>query len=184
MPSLFTINCEGYVEYEGSPYFYACLASESIGYNIYATPPAENQCASGTPEKIELKASGCYSQCEQAQECPGYLTGEWQFPHLIIPVSESSPESAAGTSYDGHVTSDISSIFNFDVPESYAGQQCTVVFDFPEQSQLVTSSYTLSGSGEVSFAELSMPATMSTTELWWFQDYNQCPIGLYMLASN
>lgn len=176
-----------------------------------------------------LKASGCYEPCEEKSECPAELEGEWQFPHLIIPISKESPEEAAGTSYDGKVNSMTSSIFNFDVPESYKGMQCKVMFDFPMQSQLVTSSYTLSGSGMVEFSEMSMAATesttwdnapsvmkklgmktlapgnaytvwegecpageacafmmstMSTTELWWFQDYNQCPIGLYMMASN
>lgn len=226
--SKFTINCEGYLEYNGSPNFYACLAEPSIGYNIYATPPDQEQCASYPPKEIQLKASGCYEACEVQNQCPGYLEGEWQFPHLIIPISKSEPNYAPGTSYDGKVTSDVSSIFNFDIPESYEGQTCKLVFDFPEQSQLQTSSYTLSGSGMVDFSLLKMAATSETsyanapmvetdlgmytlspghsytiwtgecqagqavafemstesnTALWWFQDYNICPIGLYVLAS-
>lgn len=61
--SVFTISCTGELEYEGSPYFYACLASAAIGYNIYATPPALSQCASGQPLKIELMASACAPPC-------------------------------------------------------------------------------------------------------------------------
>ena len=150
------------MEYQGSPNFYACLASESVGYNIYATPPTSAQCASGAPEEITLQASSCAPECE-ATACPSNLNGEFQFPHLIIPVSESSPNEAPGTSFNGEVTADISSIFNFDIPESYSGEQCTLVFLFPEQSQLVTSSFTFSGSGAIDFAELSSPATASTS---------------------
>jgi hypothetical protein len=125
------------------------------------------------------------------------------------------------------VTPDISSIFNFDIPASYNGEKCTLVFFFPKQSQLQTSSYTFSGSGAIDFARLSMPATQSTsysnapsvavdlgtvtvapgngysiatfscpagsaiafelssvqgTSLNYFQDYNPCPIGLYITA--
>ena len=228
--SNFTIDCSGNLEYNGSPSFYGCLASSSIGYNIYASPPTTAQCASGSPQKIEVMASGCHSQCQQQQQskCPGELGNEWQYPHLIVPVSKSSPNKAAGTSYNGQVTSDISSIFNFDVPASYKGMTCTVVFDFPTQSELVTSSYTVSGSGAVDFALLSGTASASTTSanapkvakdlgsqnlapgnsytVWsgacsagnavafemstttstcleWFQDYNECPIGMYMLAN-
>jgi hypothetical protein len=126
------------------------------------------------------------------------------------------------------VTPDISSIFNFDIPESYEGQECSLVFLFPEQSQLQTSSFSLSGSGAVDCARLSMPAVATTsfsnapsiamdlgsftlqpgnsytfarfgcpagmtvafelssvggTSLTYFQDFNQCPIGLYITAN-
>jgi len=77
-------------------------------------------------------------------------------------VSKSSPNNAYGTSYNGEVTSDVSSIFNFDIPESYSSELCTLVFLFPTQSQLVTSSYTFSGSGAIDFAQLSSPATQAT----------------------
>jgi hypothetical protein len=54
-------------------------------------------------------------------------------------------------------------IFNFDIPSSYAGKKCSAVFLFPEQSQLETSAYTFSGSGELVFSELSKPANQQTT---------------------
>jgi len=126
------------------------------------------------------------------------------------------------------VNSDISSIFNFDIPPSYSGMTCTLEFLFPKQSQLQTSSYTFSGSGAIDFAALSKAATQSTsysnapgvstdygtttvapgnaytiakfscpagqaiafemkasdsTSLTYFQDFNPCPIGLYITAS-
>jgi len=156
-----------------------------------------------------------------------YLTGNWQYPHLIVPVSKKSPNTAAGTKYFGTVNSDVSSIFNFDIPASYAGKTCTVMFSLPTQAQLQTSSFTLSGAGSVEFSKLNSVATQMTTyanapagkdlgshmiapgqaitvatgpcaaggpvsysmsstgslDLNYFQDYNPCPIGLYVLAN-
>jgi len=102
------------------------------------------------------------SPTSTSKTCPANLSGPYQFPHLIIPVSQSSPTKAYGTSYNGEITSDISSIFNFDIPSSYTGT-CSLVFLFPEQSQLTTSSYTFSGSGEIDFKQLSTIATQATT---------------------
>lgn len=55
-------------------------------------------------------------------------------------------------------------MFNFDIPESYAGKQCSIIFLFPEQSQLETSSYEFSGSGSIDFCELSGVASLQTSE--------------------
>jgi len=156
------------------------------------------------------------------------LPSDFQFPHLIIPVDSSSPSKAAGTSYFGEISSTISSIFNFDIPASYSGEQCTLWFLFPAQAQLTTSSFTLSGSGAADFSSLNGVASQSTdfsnapgvaadlgqftlapgnaykiatfacpsgqtvsygikavgdTALKYFQDYNECPIGLYVTPS-
>ncbi|GAM86904.1 hypothetical protein ANO11243_049250 [Dothideomycetidae sp. 11243] len=59
--------------------------------------------------------------------CPANLNGNWQYPHLIVPVSSSSPNTAYGTQYFGTINSTVSSIFNFDIPASYAGKTCSVV---------------------------------------------------------
>jgi hypothetical protein len=98
----------------------------------------------------------------QGTQCPANLNGAYQYPHLIVPVSSSSPDKAYGTSYNGEITSDTSSIFNFDIPTSYTGT-CSLLFLFPEQAQLETSSYTFNGSGEINFKQLSTVATQSTT---------------------
>jgi len=99
----------------------------------------------------------------QSSSCPTNLNGEYQFPHLIIPVNSSSPNTAYGSSYFGEVTPEISSIFNFDIPASYSGLQCSLIFLFLTQSQLSTSSYTLTGPGTVDVALLSAVATSQTT---------------------
>ncbi|KAJ9308108.1 hypothetical protein DTO217A2_2349 [Paecilomyces variotii] len=89
--------------------------------------------------------------------------GNYEFPHLIIPIDSSAPSKAPGTSYNGTVTSTISSLFNFDIPSSDSGKQCSLVFLFPEQKDLETSSFSFSGNGEVRFASLDSPAQQSTS---------------------
>jgi hypothetical protein len=96
-------------------------------------------------------------------QCPADLNGNYQYPHLIVPVSSSSPSSAMGTSYNGKVDKSTCSIFNFDIPASYSGKKCSVLFLFPAQKDLTTSSYTVSGSGQCSFSQLSKPADQSTS---------------------
>ena len=148
-------------------------------------------------------------------------------PRLIQPVDSSASSSAPVPSYNGTVGSTVSSIFTFDIPQSYAGRTYSLVFILPTQSQLQTSSFTTSGSGGVDFKQLksaasngvsyasapavasdlgtynvqpgnsytiqtaSSPAGQSISyelsaigsyKLNFFQDYNPCPIGLYIFG--
>ena len=98
-----------------------------------------------------------------ASSCPASLSGTYEYPHLIVPVDKSNPDQAGGTSYNGTISSTISSIFNFDFPQTSAGKTCSLVFLLPEQSQLTTSAFSLSGSGGFDVARLSSPATEQTT---------------------
>jgi hypothetical protein len=68
-----------------------------------------------------------------------------------------------GTSFNGTVSSTVSTIFNFDIPASDAGRTCSLVFLFPKQEDLETSAFSFSGDGKVSFGAVSEPATQSTT---------------------
>lgn len=86
-----------------------------------------------------------------------------QYPHLIVPVDSSKPNTALGTSYNGTVSSTVSSIFNFDIPSADSGKTCSLVFLFPLQSQLTTSAFEFSGSGGMEFSLLTSPATTGTT---------------------
>ncbi|PQE09939.1 GPI anchored cell wall protein [Rutstroemia sp. NJR-2017a BVV2] len=190
--------------------------------------PQSSQIPSSSVPATSQAASSPTSSTPSASSssCPTNLNGEYQYPHLIVPISSASPSTAYGTSYDGVVNSTVSSIFNFDIPSSYTGT-CSLVFLFPTQDQLETSSYTFSGNGDVDFAQLSTIATQSTTydsvgsvekdfgtftvtpgsstvistfacpagetvsyelsegasgttDLWFFEDYNPSPIGLYI----
>jgi hypothetical protein len=90
------------------------------------------------------------------------LSGDYEFPHLIIPVDSSAPNKAPGTALNGTVTDTVSTIFNFDIPKSDAGKTCNLVFLFPEQHELETSAFSFSGNGKIDFAKLSGDATQST----------------------
>lgn len=98
-----------------------------------------------------------------ASGCPASLSGTHEFPHLIVPVDKNSPTTASGTSYNGTFSSTVSSIFNFDIPASDSGKTCSLVFLLPSQGDLVTSAFTLSGSGGLDFARLVGPASAQTS---------------------
>ena len=101
-----------------------------------------------------------------ASGCPASLSGTsgtYEFPHLIVPVNKTSPTTAGGTSYNGTFSSIVSSIFNFDIPLSDSGKTCSLIFLLPTQDKLVTSAFSLSGSGGLDFAQLKSPATKETS---------------------
>ena len=100
--------------------------------------------------------------------CPTALTGAYQTPHAIIPVNKDQPSTSYGTQYFAYMSSSNSTIFNFDIPSSYAGKQCSVIFLFPKKSDLQTSDFTMSGSGGIKFDQLSSPAPLSVS-------YASCP---------
>jgi hypothetical protein len=116
--------------------------------------PAYSQAPAPSPSPPAKQPSG---------SCPADLNGNYQYPHLIVPVDSSSPNNAAGTSYNGKVDKSTCSIFNFDIPASYSGKTCSVIFLFPNKQDLQTSSYTASGSGQCSFSQLSSPANQQTS---------------------
>ena len=98
-----------------------------------------------------------------ASGCPASLSGTHEFPHLIVPINKDSPTTAGGTSYNGTFSSTVSSIFNFDIPESDSGKTCSLVFLLPTQNELVSSAFSLSGSGGLDVAQLKSPATEQTS---------------------
>jgi hypothetical protein len=153
----FSVGCDGTVSYNGGTTFWECQTGDNGESNIYLTPGGTN-CG-----KVTLKASSCFSGCPTAPVgCPANLNGNYEFPHLIIPISSSSPTAAAGTSYFGTVSSTVSTIFNFDIPSSDNGKTCSLIFLFPTQAELSTSSFTFSGNGGIDFSLLSSPATSAT----------------------
>ncbi|KAI3318063.1 ubiquitin 3 binding protein But2 C-terminal domain-containing protein [Xylariaceae sp. AK1471] len=207
----------------GSPVYTPPASTTTV---ILSTSGGQSGSPSGTPTGGAPSETGT-----PGESCPGELTGAWEYPHLIIPVDKSAPNTAPGTSFFGEVSSTKSSAFNFDIPSSDKGKTCKLVFYFPEKSQLETSSYNFSGSGAVNFARLSKPVTESTsyatlpsvahsygqktvapgnaytidsfacpagerisfemsaaagddsTDLRFFQDWNPCPIGMFITVS-
>ncbi|TGO14870.1 hypothetical protein BTUL_0047g00320 [Botrytis tulipae] len=188
--------------------------------------PKASSASSIVSSVVSSATSKASSTASASNSCPTNLDGTYSSPNLIVPVSSASPDKAHGTSYDGVVNSTVSSLFNFDIPASYASKTCSLVFLFPTQDMLETSSYTFSGSGAIDFKQLSTTVTTSSTynsigstatdfgsktitpgswtvvntftcpagqaisyemtaggsdtDLWWFEDYNPSPIGLFI----
>ncbi|KAH9223773.1 ubiquitin 3 binding protein But2, partial [Leptodontidium sp. 2 PMI_412] len=103
--------------------------------------------------------------------CPSDLSGEYQFPHLIIPTSVSMPNEPVGDQYMVWISPAASTLFNFDIPTSYTGT-CSLIFLFPFMSELDPSAgkYKYSGmeqveyqNGGLNFALLAGVADNSTT---------------------
>lgn len=136
-----------------------------------ASKPAPSRSASVAKPSASAKSSG---------SCPADLNGNYQYPHLIIPVDSSSPNTAAGTSYNGKVSSHTCSIFNFDIPQSYSNKTCSVVFLLPQQKDLETSSFTVSGNGQCSFTLLKSAADQKAS--WSNQPAKQSDLGSYNVS--
>ncbi|KAH0360229.1 hypothetical protein KCU65_g9513, partial [Aureobasidium melanogenum] len=130
-----------------------------------ASKPASSASAPSAPAS-SAPASGTASGNGNA--CQTTLSGAYQTPHAIIPVNKNSPSTSYGTQYDAYFSSANSTVFNFDIPSSYSGKQCSVIFLLPNKSQLVTSDFTMSGSGGIKFDQLSSPAPLSVS-------YATCP---------
>jgi hypothetical protein len=166
----FAVGCNGGVTYQGSDHFIACPTGDNGGYNIYTEPvDGQSKCVD-----ITLMADSCKSNCPSKPppstgSCPTDITnGNYEYPHLIVPINSDQPDKAYGTSYNGQISSTTSTIFNFDIPKEDEGKKCTFIFRLPKKSDLETSSYTYGGSGGIDFSMLSAPATEDTT-------YNDAP---------
>ncbi|KAJ6161442.1 ubiquitin 3 binding protein But2 C-terminal domain-containing protein [Penicillium chermesinum] len=92
----------------------------------------------------------------------------YQYPHLVVPINSSSPDTAYGTQYFATISNHTSVLFNFDIPQNYSGKSCNLVFLFPQKADLETSDYTFIGDGKIDISQLSATASTSTT-------YNNAP---------
>ncbi|RMX87886.1 hypothetical protein D0869_02032 [Hortaea werneckii] len=72
----------------------------------------------------------------EGSACSTDLGGDYEYPHLIVPVASEHPDQSYGTS---------------------------LVFLFPKKSQLETSDFTFNGEGSISVDQLSSEAKQSTT---------------------
>ncbi|TVY36755.1 hypothetical protein LOCC1_G008463 [Lachnellula occidentalis] len=130
-------------------------------------PTSVSSSPSSTPSASATSSS---SSCIATSLTGSSTSGNYQYPHLILPISSTTPTTAPGTSYFGTVSANTSSIFNFDIPSTWSGTTCNLVFLLPLASELETSSYTYSGSSQtIEFEQLSRSGTSSgvTTETTW-----------------
>ncbi|KAF2249655.1 hypothetical protein BU26DRAFT_409495, partial [Trematosphaeria pertusa] len=158
----FDISCDKKLLYHGSPEFSACPVNDHGEWNVYTKPaPGQKKCISITltahgdfpsppscnkpaPKPATPAAKPCKYKMPEA--CPTDLDGEYEFPHLIIPVDQAQPEKAFGNQFNGTITDSVCTAYNFDVHPRFAGKACSLVFLFPEQQDLETSAYDFSGS--------------------------------------
>ncbi|KAL8689728.1 MAG: hypothetical protein Q9224_004577 [Gallowayella concinna] len=117
----------------------------------------------GTTLATVATSVSAYAALSTAESCPTNLNGNFEFPHLIVPVDKNQPDKAFGTSFNGRISPTISSFFNFDLPTSLAGKTCSLVFLFPKRDQLQTANYTLSGTGGITIDRLKSPSDSATT---------------------
>ncbi|KAG9240277.1 ubiquitin 3 binding protein But2 C-terminal domain-containing protein [Calycina marina] len=99
--------------------------------------------------------------------------GQYQFPHLIIPVDRNDSENAPGTQYTAEISTTKTTIFQFDIPctPEYTGKVCDLVFMFPYKDDIkAVEKYEWSGleaqeysHGGISFALLSEEVNQATT---------------------
>lgn len=119
-----------------------------------ATTPAPSKPAATAPAPSKPANSGT---------CPQDLDGNYEYPHLIVPVDSEHPDKAYGTSYNGKISGHICTVFNFDIPASYAGKKCSTMFMLPKKEDLETSDYTMSGHGKCTVSKLNGNANAQTS---------------------
>jgi len=95
--------------------------------------------------------------------CPTVLSGPYEPPHLIIQIDKTNPNKTFGNSYFGHVSSNVSTLFNFDVPTSDAGKTCTIIFLLPVNQPPWSGSYVVNGIGGIDICQLTEPANDTST---------------------
>ncbi|KAM4058014.1 GPI anchored cell wall protein [Hirsutella rhossiliensis] len=165
----FTIGCDGTVHYNNQTAFHECGTADRDQHNIYLEPKGVN-CAPAALKADSCAQANCSSSPPMTKPaptppktCPADLGGPFEFPHLIVPVDRAQPDRVAGTSYFGEASSTVSSIFNFDIPSGDRGKSCSLVFLFPQQSHLDTSSSTVAGTGQLQFTALRSAASKNST---------------------
>ncbi|KAJ6095582.1 hypothetical protein N7486_006328 [Penicillium sp. IBT 16267x] len=139
--------------------------STSASSSASSAAPTTSSMVAPSPSTTAIQSSASTTATQSsASSCATTLTsGQYQYPHLIIPINSSTPDTAYGTQYFGTVSETVSTLFNFDIPSSYEGSTCNLVFMFPEKADLETSDYTFSGNGMIDFSKLSEVASSSTT---------------------
>lgn len=152
-------------------------ASQPPASQPASSQPAGSQPAGSKPASSAPAPSGTSGGNGNGKACQTTLGGgAYQTPHAIIPVNKDQPSTSYGTQYNAYLSTSNSTIFNFDIPQSYSGKQCSVVFLFPKKSDLETSDFTMTGSGGIKFDQLTSAAPLSVT-------YATCPAVKNTLGS-
>lgn len=170
----FSIGCDGLLSHNGLTTFWECQTGQNGEQNIYTTPGG----TACTQITLAVQGGNCIPSCPNPpsppppppppapNSCPPNFQSKdvtFQWPHLLVPITSTNPTNSAGTSYFVTITPTTSTLINFDIPPSYAGKTCSLIFLFPAQSQLQTSSFKFSGDGLLSFSNLEGPAAIGAS---------------------
>lgn len=111
----------------------------------------------------------------------------------MIKVNAERPDDLSwGSPFDANVLGNkISTIFNFDIPQWWAGKTCSLIFLFPTKDQLQTSNFNWEPTwGVAAFSELAKPATEATTynnkgpAVHNFGEFNLSPGHSYVISTH
>jgi hypothetical protein len=185
----FTIGNSGYLAHNGSENWLACPDNDG-SYLIYSDSKADfadcepitlrtggyNCTALGRPSStsaILTPSTTPTSIAPLSPACPTDISsGNFQFPHLIVPTSPTFPDYPFGNSFKAYISRVHTTLFNFDVPTTYSNLTCALLFLFPFASDEDPSAggYYFSGmeeevgeNGGLDFALLSDTANSATT---------------------
>ncbi|ORY11707.1 ubiquitin 3 binding protein But2 C-terminal domain-domain-containing protein [Clohesyomyces aquaticus] len=163
----FDAHGDGSLVYKNNPEFWACPVNDFGEWNVYTSPaPGQKKCV-----QIKLTASGTCRPSSAASSVPSKPSilvgpstpGEFEFPHLIVPVDEAKPGAQFGNKLNGTVTPSMCTAFNFDIHPDHAGKTCSLLFLLPKQGQLETSAFDLKGQGDLVFWSLKEPVGSKTS---------------------
>lgn len=147
----------------------SCTSSPPVATTVAPSPSYQPGCAPVAPVASTARPLPSVLP-SPARDCPVMAPGTlYDAPRLLVPVDRAHPTKAYGPSAHGQVSANASTVFNFDIPWSWAGQSCRAFFSLPTLAQLGDGSgddLYLGGTGAVAFARVAPPAAPDTT----FQD--------------
>jgi hypothetical protein len=170
-----------------------------------SSKPASSAPASSKPASSAPASSAPAPSATPAGKCPlNLVAGAYEYPHAL----RVNGVNGYNLVVDKNTKTDVV----FDIPQADAGKTCSTYFTLPNKSDLVTSSYTLTGAGAINVmkdgkvvstftpqagkayliesgkcaAGQSLTYTFSTTDSVsynGFNDYNPCALGAFVTVA-
>ncbi|QSZ36506.1 hypothetical protein DSL72_006386 [Monilinia vaccinii-corymbosi] len=139
---------------------------------VLGRPPSNSTSSVASATSTAASSTIPVASPTNTASCPTDITsGQFQFPHLIVPISSESPDHAFGNQLTAHITPQNSTIFNIYVPFAslYTGT-CALLFLLPVASATQFGTYNFTGieeeteqNGGIDFALLNGTANSDTT---------------------
>ena len=208
-PTSYVVNGQT-VSFTAAPTSCLPSSSASISSKPASSAPASSKPASSAPASSKPASSAPASSAPApsatpAGKCPlNLVAGAYEYPHGL----RVNGVNGYNLVVDKNTKTDVV----FDIPQADAGKTCNTYFTLPNKSDLVTTSYTLTGAGAISVmkagkvvstftpvagnayliesgkcaAGQSVTYTFSTTDSVsynGFNDYNPCPLGAFVTVA-